>query len=351
MSDNEETAEDVGAPSYDAVIVGAGTAGLSAALVLGRSRRRVLILDGGAPRNAPAGGAHGFFTRDGVGPRELLEIRREQLTPYESVHYREATATEVSGSDGSFEVFLDDGATATTRKLLLATGVEDELPETPGFRELWGRGVYHCPYCHGWEVRDRALAVYAAADDVGSFARAVLLRNWSRGLAVVTDGPAALDAAGRAKLDVLGVALNEKPIARVEGRTDGSQGLSRIVFSDGSSLVRDALFYTPPQRQCSGLPEALGCAVAAMGHAPAIVEADPMTSETSVAGVYVAGDAGTPLQSLSQAAASGARAAAFLNHALCEEDTEVALTSAGQAAIRWLTCASITSCATPTPPR
>jgi thioredoxin reductase len=248
--------EDAGRVHYDAVIVGAGTAGLSAALVLGRSRRRVLVLDGGEPRNAPSAGAHGFFTRDGVPPGELLEIGREQLEPYEGVEYRAVGATEVTGSDGRFAVRLEDGDDVLARKLVLATGVVDELPERPGFRELWGRGVYHCPYCHGWEVRDRPLAVYAGNQDpAGPVERAVLLRNWSRDLVVLSDGPSSLDAAGREKLDTLGVQLNEKRIARLEGRSDGSEGLSRVVFEDGSFLEREGLFYGPPQRQRSGFAE------------------------------------------------------------------------------------------------
>ncbi len=322
--------EEAGRARYDAVIVGAGTAGLSAALVLGRSRRRVLVLDGGEPRNAPSAGAHGFFTRDGVHPGELLEIGREQLKPYGGVEYRAMRATEVSGSDGSFEVRLEDGDEVLARKLVLATGVVDELPETPGFRELWGRGVYHCPYCHGWEVRDRQLAVYAGGKDiVGPVERAVLIRNWSRDLVVLSDGPSDLDAAGREKLDALDVTLNEKRIARLEGRNDGSEDLSRVLFEDGSSLEREGLFCTPPQHQRSDLAEALGCEIVAMGPAAAVVKAEPMTRETSVPGVYVAGDAGPPPQSVALAAATGSSAAAFLNHALCDEDAEAEVSSAG----------------------
>src|SRR4028118_2335641 len=145
-------------PRYDVVVVGGGSAGLGAALVLGRSRRRTLVLDAGEPRNAPSSGVHGFFSRDGILPKELLRIGREQLEPYPSVEMRSARATGASGENGDFEVTLNDRALVRSRKLLLATGVVDELPDKPGFKELWGRGVYHCPYCHGWEVRDRPLA-------------------------------------------------------------------------------------------------------------------------------------------------------------------------------------------------
>ncbi len=265
--------EEAGRARYDAVIVGAGTAGLSAALLLGRSRRRVLVLDGGEPRNAPSAGVHGFFTRDGVSPGELLEIGREQLEPYGGVEYRVERATGVSGSDGAFEVVLEGGETVSARKLVLATGVVDELPERPGFKELWGRGVYHCPYCHGWEVRDRPLAVMAGGEEV--LERSVLIRNWSRELVALTDGSSLGDEA-RARLDALGVPVREERISRLEGKSDGSEGLLRVVFEDGSSIEREGLFYGPPQRQRSPLAKALGCEIVAMGPALEVVKADPM---------------------------------------------------------------------------
>ena len=332
MSEKSMHTEEEGRVRYDAVIVGAGTAGLSAALVLGRSRRRVLVLDGGEPRNAPAAGVHGFFTRDGVHPGELLEIGREQLRPYDGVEYQAGRVTEVSGSDDSFGVTLEDGDEVLARKLVLATGVVDELPQRPGFWELWGRGVYHCPYCHGWEVRDRPLAVLISAERAADYA--LLIRNWSHDLVLLTDGAVELEEEDLRRLRVLGVPVNEKPIARLEGREDGSEGLWRIVFEDGTFLEREGLFYGPPQRQRSGLAEALGCEIVAMGPAMEVVKADPMTRETSVPGVYVAGDAGPPPQSVVMAAASGASAAAFLNHTLCGEDAdaEVAFADNGGAA-------------------
>ena len=317
---------------YDAVIVGAGTAGLSAALVLGRSRRRVLVLDGGEPRNAPAAGVHGFFTRDGVHPGELLEIGREQLRPYDDVEYRAGRVTEASGSDGCFGVTLEDGDEVLARKLVLATGVVDELPQRPGFWELWGRGVHHCPYCHGWEVRDRPLAVLISRERALEYA--LLIRNWSHDLVLLTDGAAELEEEDLRRLHVLGVPVNEKPIARLEGREDGLEGLFRVVFDDGTFLEREGLFYGPPQRQRSGLAEALGCEIVAMGPATEVVKADPMTRETSVPGVYVAGDAGPPPQSVVAAAASGANAAAFLNHTLCGEDADAEVASAEKGAAR-----------------
>jgi thioredoxin reductase len=305
------------ADEHDVVVVGAGVAGLSAALILGRSRRKTLVLDGGEPRNAPSAGVHGFFSRDGVPPEELLRIGREQLAPYPDVGLRRARATDATGEDGDFRVALEDDSTVRSRKLVLATGVADELPETPGFGELWGRGVYHCPYCHGWEVRDRPLAVLAAGEE--AVHRAAFLRTWSRDLVVLTDGSSGLDGAARGRLEALGIGLREEKIAGLE--SEGGS-LRRIVFEGGDALEREGLFYTPPQRQRSDLAGALGCEVEAVGYAGAVVKADQITRETTVAGVYAAGDAQTPLQSAILAASSGAQAAYALNHALAAEDAE-----------------------------
>lgn len=312
---------------YEVVVVGAGCAGLSAALVLGRSRRHTLVLDGGEPRNAPSSAAHGFFTRDGASPRELLEIGREQLTPYPNVECRAERATDASGSDGDFELDLEGGGTVRARKIVLATGVTDELPDRPGFRELWGRGVYPCPYCDGWEVRDRPLAVMAEGDGIAE--RAVLIRQWSADLVALTDG-APLGDDARTKLVTLGVPVYEGRISGLEGRSDGPEGLSRVDFEDGASIERDGLFYVPPQRQRSDLAEALGCEIGPMGPAAEMVKSDPVTKETSVRGVYAAGDTSFPMAQISLAVASGNAAASFVNHALCVEDAE-AVARAGAA--------------------
>ena len=309
---------------YDVVVVGGGSAGLSAALVLGRSRRRALVLDAGGPRNAPSSGVHGFFSRDGISPEELLKIGREQLEPYPSVEVRSVRATGASGENGDFEVILDDGAVVRARKLLLATGVVDELPDKPGFKEFWGRGVYHCPYCHGWEVRDRPLAVLNSGE--GAAERAAFIRNWSRDLVLLTDGPANLNEEGRRTLRALDVPVREERISHLEGDPGGAAGgLRRIHFEDGSSLEREGLFYVPPQRQGSELAQMLGCEILSMGQAPAGVKSDSTTRETSVAGVYVSGDAGNAVQSALLAAASGANAAFFVNHSLVADEVAAAV--------------------------
>lgn len=310
----------IGTATHDVVVVGGGTAGLSAALVLGRSRRRVLVLDGGEPRNALSSGVKGFLTRDGVPPLEMLEIARGQLEPYGGVELRSARAADAGRTSGGFRVALEDGSGVVARKLVLATGVADGPPERRGFRELWGRGVYNCPYCHGWEVRDRPLAVLNPTEHAAG--QVALVRNWSRDLVLLTDGPAGLGEDDRRKLRALGVPVREERISHLEGDPEGEE-LRRVVFEDGASLERAGVFHVPPQRQRSPLAESLGCGIEPLGPRGTVVKNDPTTKETTVPGVYVVGDSGappSPLQSAILAAASGAQAAYFLNHALAAED-------------------------------
>jgi thioredoxin reductase len=300
---------------FDTIIIGASNAGLSAALTLGRSRRRVLVLDGGAPRNAPAAHAHNFFTRDGTPPAELLRLGREQLVPY-GVEIRATTAQTARSTATGFELTLADETTITARTLLLATGVTDVLPAIPGFRELWGRGVYHCPYCHGWEVRGQALAIYGRG--APGFHLAVLLHHWAPGPVLCTDGPAELEDAHRATLSQLGIRVVETPVAGLA--TNPAGGLS-VAFADGRHLPVEALFARVPQQQRTDLAAQLGCAFTDDG---IYVQTNGM-GLTSVPGVYAAGDLTGPFQQVVAASAAGAGAAAMLNNALIMHDYAPAL--------------------------
>lgn len=302
---------------YDVIVVGASNAGLGAALVLGRSCRSVLVLDGGLPRNASADAAHGFLTRDGTPPAELLRIAREQLTPY-GIEVRPARAVAArvllgGAQPGGFEVELAGGGLVGARRLLLATGVRDLLPEVPGLPERWGRSVHHCPYCHGWEVRGESIAVYGRG--AMAFHQAVLLHHWSPDLVLLTDGPAELTAEQGHQLAALGVEVNEAAVERLEGP---GRHLQRVVFRNGASLTRSALFVGPRQEQRSSLPAQLGCEFAEGG---VYVRTEP-GGQTSVPGVYAAGDMTGPLQQVAQAAAGGALAAAMLNNALIFADAQ-----------------------------
>jgi thioredoxin reductase len=295
-------------PMIDVVVVGGGVAGLSAALVLGRSRRRTLVVDGGMPRNAPSPAAHSMFTRDGTKPAELLRIAREQLAPYDTVELRQGRVTAVSREEDHFALRLADGAQVEARRVLLAVGVRDVLPEIDGLSALWGRGVLHCPYCHGWEVRDEPFALYASG--AVAMEMAPLLLQWSRDLLLCTGGGELADSE-RATLTGLGVRIIDTPVQRLEG---GDQ-LERIVFADGRVERRRALFLRPAQVVASDLPQQLGCEQTEAGHIG--VGAD---QQTSVPGVYAAGDATTPMQQIVVAAAAGAQAAMMINRDLVRAD-------------------------------
>jgi thioredoxin reductase len=298
-------------PMYDVIIVGAGPAGLSAALMLGRCRRSVLVFDTRAPRNAEAGELHGYLTRDGIPPVEFLRVAREQLENYETVALRDGEVVDaVCGANGQFSVALEDGQQFAARKLLLATGVCDNLPAIPGFYELYGRSVFHCPYCDGWEVRDQPLAIYGRG--ARGLGLSLELTGWSRDLMLCTDGPSQLEQEDLDRLARNEIALREERVAGLEGR-DGV--LSRIIFEDGPPVPRRALFFTTGQFQRSPLLEHLGCELNEKGTV--------MTGKyesTHLPGLFVAGDASRNVQWVVVAAAEGAEAAFAINTDLLKED-------------------------------
>jgi thioredoxin reductase len=293
---------------YDVIIVGGGPAGLSAALVLGRCKRRVLVCDTGKPRNAASRAMHGFLSRDGIAPWEFLQIARAQLRPYESVELRDVEVTAAECRDSRFHVTLADGETLQTRKLLIATGVRDNLPEIPGFAELYGKSVFHCPYCDGWEVRDQPLAIYGRGDR--GLGLSLELTGWSRDLVLCTDGPSEIAADGLARLDRNGIRLREDRLTRLEG----AARLERIVFASGPPLDRQALFFTTGQTQQSQLASELGCAMTDKG-----TVRTGKYEATHLAGLYVAGDASRAVQWVIVAASEGAEAAFDINTALLKE--------------------------------
>ena len=296
---------------YDVVIVGAGPAGLSAALVLGRCRRSVLICDTGRPRNAAAQALHGYLTRDGVAPAEFLSIGRKELTTYETIELRETEVVSAEcRSDGNFEVTLTTGDRIVSRKLLLATGVVDHLPDVDGLRALYGRSVFHCPYCDGWEIRDQPIAIYGRGRQ--GHGLSLELTAWSRDLVLCTDGPGELDDEQLGTLQRNGILVRDSRIARLEGE-DGI--LRHIVFDDGERLARRALFFTMGQSQRSDLSVRLGCEFNDKG-----TVRTGKYEATHKPGLYVAGDASRAVQWVVVAAAEGAEAAFAINTDLIKED-------------------------------
>lgn len=296
---------------YDVIIVGAGPAGLSAALILGRCRRSVLVCDTGRPRNAASRAMHGYLTRDGVPPLKFLELAREDLRQYETVELRkiEAVAAECR-DDGRFHVTFASGEQAASRKLLIATGVVDNLPRIQGLRELYGSSVFHCPYCDGWEFRDQPIAIYGRGEK--GLGLSLELTAWSRDLVLCTDGPSEIDGAGRARLERHGIGIREEAVARLAG--SGGM-LQAVVFESGERLPRHALFFTTGQIQRSDLSIQLGCDFNDKG----TVRTGKYES-THLHGLYVAGDASRAVQWVVVAAAEGAEAAFAINTDLVSED-------------------------------
>jgi thioredoxin reductase len=286
-------------PPFDVAIVGGGPAGLAAALVLGRMRRRVLLLDADDPAHGVSDHVQGLFGHDGTPPFELRHAAQEQLRPYESVIVRMAMVEEACVSPSGFNVTAS-GTTSEAGVLLLATGMRYELPPIEGVAQIWARGAYHCPYCHGWEVRDRPLAAYGA----GASHLALLLTSLSDDIVLLTDGNSDLDPDEAEHLRQAGVVVRDDPVARLEA--DAGK-LARVVFADGSSDDRAGLFFVPSFTP-SQLPAQLGCELDESG--ATVIDED---GRTSVPGVFSAGDATTDKKAVVLAAAAGSRAAYAIN--------------------------------------
>jgi thioredoxin reductase len=295
--------------TYDCIIIGGGPAGLSAALMLGRCRRRVLLCDVGGQRNLRARAMHAYLTRDGVVPAEFLRMAREDLGRYGTIECRELEIVDACREGDGFEVLGGDGTRLGCRKLLLATGVTDNLPDLDGLEALYGASVHHCPFCDAWEWRERALAVYGCDEQGPSLA--LSLTAWSDDILLCTGGRPVPDREA-ARLRDAGIEVRKSPILRLEGR-DGM--LERIVFDDGSGVNRSALFLACGQRQRSSLAERLGCRFSEKG----TVDTGKCES-TNVPGLYVAGDASKEAQFVVVASAEGAEAGMAIHKALMEEE-------------------------------
>jgi thioredoxin reductase len=286
----------------DAVIIGGGPAGLSAALVLGRARRRVIVCDAVTPRNAVAHALHGYLSRDGVQPLQLLRIGREEIARY-GVEWRHARVVAVVPEPKAFEVTLDSGDRLRARKLLIATGVNDMLPAIDGFAACYGRSVHHCPYCDGWEWRDARLAAFGQGRSGAALALALL--TWSADVHLFTSGIARLGPALHRELDAAGIVIHAD---RVQALAHDDGRLESVSLAGGGTVPRDALFFTAGQRQQDSFAAQLGCEFTRKG----TVRTDRFGA-TCVPGVFVVGDASFDVQFVIVAAAEGAKAAVQIN--------------------------------------
>lgn len=304
---------------YDVVVTGGGAAGLSAALVLTRARRTVLVVDSGSPRNAPAAHMHGFLSRDGLPPSELLELGRDEVRGYGGeVLQGTVTGIEPGGRSGSW-VVLADGRRISARRLLVTTGLRDELPDIPGLRDRWARDVLHCPYCHGFEVRDQPLGVLGSRDTVGY---AQIVRQWADDVLLFVPA-GTLTADQRGGLVARAIGIVEGTVTRV--LVDGDR-MSGVEMDDGRVIPRTALFVPPRFVPNNDLLLRLGCATDEDGW-----PVKDATGQTSVPGVWVAGNLANARAQVITAAGEGSAAAIAMNADLVDEDVRDAVRAFEQA--------------------
>ena len=303
---------------YEVIVVGGGTAGLSAALVLGRARRRTLVVDAGEPRNAPAAHMQGYLSRDGMPPAEFLAIGREEIARYGVELVRDRAVDVTRGED--FTVVLESGRTVRARRLVIATGLKDELPEVPGVAERFGRDVLHCPYCHGWEVRDQAFGVLATT--ALSVHQALMVSQWSKDVTLFlhTVAEKELSDDDLRRLAAAGVKVVPGEVAELVVEEDRLTGV-RLV--DGTTHARKVVFTAPRAIPQTGLLERLGAELqeTPFGAYPVV---DP-TGLTSVPGVWAVGNAMGFAEQVVNAAAGGYRAGAFINGELLMTDLDAAV--------------------------
>jgi thioredoxin reductase len=304
---------------YDVVVIGGGAAGLNGALMLGRARRSVAVIDAGEPRNAPAEGVHGLLGREGMPPSELLERGRAEVRQYGG-HVVSGTVGGAKASEGGFTVTLDDGREVGARRLLVTTGLVDRLPEIEGLREHWGRNVVHCPYCHGWEVRDRPIGVVATGPM--SVHGALLFRQWTADLVLFTHDQGRPTDEEVEKLEARGVRIVDGAIERVEAEGDRITG---VRLASGELVERDVLAVASRMEARAGFLEDLGLVPVEHPSGMGVHLAADAMGRTEVAGVWAAGNVADLSAQVGNAAAAGAMAGAQINMELVNEETAAAV--------------------------
>ena len=295
---------------YDVIIVGGSYAGLAAAMALGRALRKVLIIDSGNPCNKQTPHSHNFLTNDGKTPKEIASLARKQVSAYGTVGFLEGLVTAGNKIKNGFEVHLQTGEIFTTRKLVFATGIKDIMPDIPGFADCWGISVLHCPYCHGYEVRQKKTGVLANGD--AGYEMASLISNWTKDLTLFTNGNSTLKEEQKEKLDKHAIQINESQIEKIEH----SKGyIKNVVFKNGRKVQVDALYAKLPFVQHSSIPHSMGCELTKEGY----IKIDP-AQKTTVQGVYACGDNATRMRTVANAVSMGTTTGMMVNKELIEED-------------------------------
>lgn len=298
--------------SFDVIIIGGSYAGLSAAMALGRAVRDVLIIDSGKPCNRQTPHSHNFITQDGQTPAAIAKRAKKQVLDYPTVDFTNDKAVAVDGANNNFSVTTASGKVYGAQKILFATGVKDIMPDIPGFAECWGISVIHCPYCHGYEVRGANTGILTNGETTLEFGR--LINHWTKHLTIYTNGKATFDKEQQQKIIEMNIKIVEKGIKAIEHRKGM---ITSLLFTDGGSMPIEALYAHPSFVQHSEIPQQLGCKLTEQGH----IETDDL-QQTTVPGIYAAGDNSDWMRSVSIATAAGTKAGAFINHGLIQEKSE-----------------------------
>jgi thioredoxin reductase len=294
---------------YDCIIVGGGPAGLNAAIVLGRCRRKVLVFDTQEYRNRYSHGIHNYLTRDDILPRDFLELCHKELEKYSVQKIHKKVVLAKKNEEGIFIVKDEYDTMYCSKKILVATGLQDTLPDIDGFKELYGKSIFHCPYCDGWEVRDKKIGVYARNKE--GWELALALKTWSDDVSLYTDGKHKVKPFQRGYLDANEIPVITAPFSKLQGENGQ---LQKIIFKNGEERACNALFFVNGYTQQCNIAEAFGCKVSKTG-----VIVTNRLGQTNIKGVYVAGDASKDMQFVVVAGAEGAKAGVTINKELQKE--------------------------------
>ncbi|WP_291720105.1 NAD(P)/FAD-dependent oxidoreductase [Bernardetia sp.] len=299
--------------NFDVIIVGGSYAGLSAAMALGRALRKVLIIDSGLPCNRYTPHSHNFITQDGEKPHKIAEKALDQVLKYDTVTIKKVLATTGKKTKNGFVIETEKGEDFEAKKLIFATGVKDILPKLEGFEECWGNTIIHCPYCHGYEVKNEKTGILANGEIAFHYAR--LIRNWTKDLTIFTNGKPSFSEEQHTKLVRHNISVIEKEVTSFNHKNGQ---LEQIIFKDNSMTEIKAIYTSPPFEQHCKIPETLGCELTEQGH----LKVNEFC-QTNIPNIFACGDATTPFRSVAFAVSAGNIAGAMLNHQLVEKEFEL----------------------------